>query len=139
MVTRRREVTNAPLPSRFPEGWYFVATRKAVLKAKLMQKTWMGENNIVWSYENKRVCVAEAVCPHLVSDLGPAAEMLHTDGRLIYPFHGYEFNATGQCVATPIAPPPKTARLRVFETQEVLGLIFDWWGIRGRAPQWSLP
>ena len=29
--------------------------------------------------------------------------------------------------------------MRVFETQEVLGLIFAWWGIGGREPQWSLP
>ena len=27
----------------------------------------------------------------------------------------------------------------MFETQEVLGMIFAWWGIGGRAPQWSLP
>ena len=36
-------------------------------------------------------------------------------------------------------PPPKTARLQVFKTQEVSGLIFAWWGIEGREPQWSLP
>ena len=29
--------------------------------------------------------------------------------------------------------------MRVFETQEVLGLVFAWWGIGGREPQWSLP
>ena len=42
-------------------------------------------------------------------------------------------------MATPFADPPKTAKLRVFETQDVLGLVFPWWGIEGRAPQWSLP
>ena len=29
--------------------------------------------------------------------------------------------------------------MRVFETQDVCGLIFAWWGIGGREPQWSLP
>ena len=29
--------------------------------------------------------------------------------------------------------------MREFETQEVCGLIFAWWGIGGREPQWSLP
>ena len=38
MSTRRRELANAPLPSPFPEGWYFVTSRQAVLKAKLIQK-----------------------------------------------------------------------------------------------------
>ena len=135
----RTEATNAPLPSPFPEGWYFVATRQAVLKAGLIQKTWMGENVVVWCDEDGRVCVAESVCPHLGSDLGPAAGGRVRDGRLVCPFHGYEFDATGQCVATPFAPPPRTAKLRVFETREVLGLIFAWWGLGGREPQWSLP
>ena len=57
--------------------------------------------------------------------------------RLSLPW--FEYDATGQCVATPFADPPKTARLRVFETMEVLDLIFAWWGTRGRKPQWSLP
>ena len=139
MATGRGEFTYAESPSPFPEGWYFVSTREAVLKARLIQKTWMGENVIVWSDESGRVCVAEAVCPHLGADLGPQAGGCVRDGRLLCPFHGYEFDATGQCVATPFAPPPRTAKLRVFETQEILGLIFAWWGMGGRAPQWMLP
>ena len=138
MATQEREFTYAPSLSPFPEGWYFVTTRKDVLKARLLQKEWMGENIIVWSDENGRICVAEAVCPHLGADLGPAAGGCVRDGRLLCPFHGYEFDTTGQCVATPFAPPPRTAKLRVFQTQEVLGLIFAWWGIDGRAPQWNL-
>ena len=40
-MTSRPRLGNAPLPSPFPEGWYFVASRQEVLKAKLIQKTWM--------------------------------------------------------------------------------------------------
>ena len=140
MSTQHRVMPeNAPLPSPFPEGWYFVTSRQALLKAKLIQKTWMGENIVIWSDENGRVCVADSFCPHPGADLGPASGGRICGGRLVYPFHGFEYDATGQCVATPYADPPKTARLRVFETREVLGLLFAWWGIRGRAPQWSLP
>ena len=73
MSTRDREFAYAPTLSPFPEGWYFVASRQAVLKAKLIQKTWMGENVVVWCDDDGRVCVAEAYCPHLGSDLGPDA------------------------------------------------------------------
>ena len=139
MSTRSRGFAYAPTLSPFPEGWYFIASRQAIQKAKLIQKTWMGENVVVWCDEDSRVCVAEAICPHLGSDLGPGAGGRICGGRLVCPFHGFEFDATGQCVATPYAEPPKTATLRVFETQEVLGLIFAWWGIEGREPQWSLP
>ena len=29
--------------------------------------------------------------------------------------------------------------MRFFETKEIAGLIFAWWGIGGRPPQWTLP
>ena len=139
MSTERRELVNTPLPSPFPEGWYFVATRQAIQKAKLLQKTWMGENIVVWCDEAGRICVAEAYCPHLGSYLGPEAGGCISGGRLVCPFHGFEYDASGQCVATPYASPPRSARLRVFETREIAGLVFAWWGIGGREPQWSLP
>ena len=139
MSTRRGKSADTPLLPPFPEGWYFVESRQTVLKARLIEKTWMGENIIAWCDENGRVCVAEAVCPHLGSDLGPEAGGRIRDGQLVCPFHGFEFDTTGQCVDTPFAAPPRSARLRVFETQEISGLIFAWWGSGGRAPQWSLP
>ncbi len=139
MPTRRREVANTPLPSPFPEGWYFIASRQEIRKARLIQKTWMGENIIVWCDENGQVCVAEAFCPHLGADLGPEAGGRVCAGRLVCPFHGFEYDATGQCVATPYADPPRTAKLQVFETKEILGMIFAWYGIEGREPQWNLP
>ncbi len=139
-MTQPRTVTRyAATLAPFPEGWYFVASRQAVLKARLMEKTWMGEKVVVWRDDDGHICVAEAVCPHLGSSLGPEAGGLVCAGRLVCPFHGFQYDATGQCVATPYAEPPRTARLRVFETQEVGGLVFAWWGIEGRKPQWNLP
>ena len=123
----------------FPEGWYFVASRKAVLKAKLIHKTWMGQKIVVWCDGEGRICVAGAVCPHLGASLGPESGGRVRDGCLVCPFHGYEFDASGECVATPYAPPPKATRLKVFQTREVLDIVFAWWGINGRAPQWVLP
>ena len=139
MTTRRRKPENITLPSPFPEGWYFIASRQALLKARIIKKTWMGENIVAWCDDHGQVCVAEAYCPHLGADLGPEAGARVCAGRLVCPFHGYEYDATGQCVATPYADPPRTARLRTFETQEVHGLVFAWWGLRGDPPRWSLP
>ena len=139
MPTQRAKLAYTQSLSPFPEGWYFVASRKEILKVKLIQKTWMGENIIVWCDENGQVCVADAYCPHLGSQLGPAAGGRVCAGRLVCPFHGFEYDATGQCVATPYADPPKTAKLKTFETREINGLIFAWWGIEGRKPQWRLP
>ncbi len=139
MAKRHFEPDKASSLLPFPEGWYFVSSREAILRAKLIQKTWMGEEIVAWCDGEGRVCVAEAVCPHLGAELGPDAGGRVRDGCLVCPFHGYEFDAGGQCVATPFAPPPKAAKLKVFEIREVLGMVFAWWGIDGRPPQWSLP
>ncbi len=139
MATQRPKLTYARSLSPFPEGWFYVECRKAILKSKLIQKTWMGEEIIVWSDENGRITVAGAYCPHLGSNLGPDAGGRVCAGRLVCPFHGYEFDATGQCVAIPFSDPPKSARLKLFPTREINGLIFAWWSVQGRKPQWHLP
>ena len=83
--------------------------------------------------------MAEAICPHLGADLGPNAGAKLNNGCIVCPFHGFEYDAQGRCVATPYAPPPRSAKLRVFKTCEIMGLIFAWYGSGGRDPQWHLP
>ena len=138
MVTPQRQLLTDQLPSPFPEGWYFVASRADIQRACLVRKVWMGEDIIGWCDDDGKICVAESHCPHLGSDLGPLAGGRVCQGRLICPFHGYEFDSSGRCVATPYADPPSSARLQVFDTQEINGLIFAWYGIDGRPPQWEL-
>ena len=123
----------------FPEGWYFVARRSTVERHRLIQRTWLGERIVVWANGKGDICVADSICPHLGSDLGPDAGGQVRNGCLVCPFHGFEFDVTGKCVATPYAPPPRNAKLKVFRTCEILGLVFAWWGSGGRAPQWELP
>ncbi|MDE2886700.1 MAG: Rieske 2Fe-2S domain-containing protein [Gemmatimonadota bacterium] len=123
----------------FPEGWYLVETRESLLREKLIEKTWMGEEIVAWCDEEGRVCVADSICPHLGSSLGPDVGGKVCNGRLVCPFHGFEFDTTGQCVATPNAPAPRAAKLKVYETREILGLVFAWFGNGGRPSHWDLP
>lgn len=139
MPTGLKELANISSLPPFPEGWYFLITRRDVEKSGLVQKTWMGENIVIWCDERGRVCVAMSVCPHMGSELGPDAGGRVADGRLVCPFHGFEYDVSGQCVATPSAAPARSATLRVFETREISGMLFAWWGIEGRRSQWQLP
>ena len=123
----------------FPEGWYFVAARRAVERSRLIQKQWLGQDIVVWCDEGGTICVARSVCPHLGSSLGPAAGGRVREGRLVCPFHGFTYDASGACVATPFAPPPGATRLDVFATREICGLVFAWRGLDGRPPRWDLP
>ena len=138
-MTEFFEPDAAPALHPFPEGWYFVASRAALARRKLIGKTWLGRRIVAWCDGDGRLCVAGAACPHLGSDLGPETGGRVRDGRLVCPFHGYEYDATGQCVATPYAPPPRSARLDLLATREFEGLVFAWHGIGGRAPRWELP
>lgn len=139
MQVTQAESTNSPLLFPFPEGWYFVASRQSIVKKKLIQKTWLGQEIVAWCDAEGQICVAESVCPHLGSELGPEAGGKVRNGRLVCPFHGFEYDAGGQCVATPFAPAPRSAKLKVFETRELLGLVFAWWGNHGLSSSWSLP
>ena len=132
-------VGGEPALHPFPEGWYFVADRRSIAKQKLIQKKWLGQDIVVWCDDEGAICVARSVCPHLGSSLGPDVGGRVRDGLLVCPFHGFAYNAAGTCVATPFAEPPKSAKLNVFETRDILGLVFAWWGIDGRPPQWNLP
>lgn len=116
-----------------------MASRKEILEKKLIEKTWMGEKIVAWCDGEGHICVADAYCPHLGADLGPESGGIVRDGCLVCPFHGFEFDVGGKCVSTPFAPPPKTARLKLFESREINGIVFAWWGIDGRPSQWSLP
>ena len=133
---QRRDAHSLP---PFPEGWYFIASRETIEKERLFQKTWLGEEIVVWCDKDGRVCVAEGTCPHLGSSLGPEAGGRVHDGCLVCPFHGFAYDVAGRCIATPHAPVPKSARLKVYETREILGLVFAWSGGGGRSPQWDLP
>ena len=45
MTNGRSVPEDAPLPSPFPEGWYFIATRQEIEKAKLFHKGVDGREN----------------------------------------------------------------------------------------------
>ena len=129
---------NPPLHP-FPEGWYFVASRGDLGSEQPMHRAWMGQEIVVWADERGRVCVADAVCPHLGSSLAADVGARVRDGRLVCPFHGFEYDTAGRCVAAPYAAPPESARLHRYATCEIAGMVFGWWGARGRPPQWQLP
>ena len=126
-------------PGRYPEGWYLVEIGSNLAPGGLLQKEWMGKQIVVWRDTAGSVCASEAFCPHLGAHLGPASGGRVRDGRLVCPFHGFEYDVAGRCVATPNAPPPRTARLGVYRTREINGLIFAWWSSVGNSPGWELP
>lgn len=139
MIAELQQGANVSSLPPFPEGWFFIATRADVQKAGLIQRTWMGDEIVIWADPVGQICIARSVCPHLGSDLGPEAGAKVVGGRLVCPFHGFEFETSGQCVATPSGAPARSANLDILEVREIEGLIFGWRGLGGRPSQWQLP
>jgi nitrite reductase/ring-hydroxylating ferredoxin subunit len=108
----------------------------------------MGTEAVLYRTASGQVRLAEAYCPHLGAHIGLGGAVR---GELIQcPFHGLGFGPDGQCVSSPDGRPPRTARLRMFDTREVDGVIVayhdpggqpaEWW-IESRAPagRWPAP
>ena len=91
---------------------------------KLVARQWMGQEVVGWRDDTGRICVANAFCPHLGAKLAPETGGTVRDGRLVCPFHGFTYDTTGACVATPYGSPrfyPDDADAHPGETGRVSG------------------
>ena len=130
--------TRCGLPP-FPDGWFLVELSKNLPPGKLISRRWLGERIVAWRDPGGGLCVARAVCPHMGASLCPETGGRLAGGNLVCPFHGFEFDSSGACAATPNAPPPPACRLHAYAVQEVNGFIFAYRDHAGRPPDWRLP
>ena len=123
----------------YPEGWYVVAESRELARGELKERTWLGRSIVYWRDLDGDVCVADGVCPHLGSHLGPSAGGRLEDGNLVCPFHGFEYDVSGTCVWARDVKPPRSAQLSRFAVTETCGLIFAFAGHDADRPRWRTP
>jgi len=108
--------------------WYVVLESKEV-RDRPIGVTRMGEKLVFWRDTDQKVRCAFDRCPHRGVRL--SLGKVH-DGHLQCPFHGFEYDATGQCVLIPAegrnSQPPAAMRLHSYPTHEAHGFIWIWWG-----------
>jgi phenylpropionate dioxygenase-like ring-hydroxylating dioxygenase large terminal subunit len=137
----------APLPGvgggRFPfpglpTGWYAVATGREVPAGRVVARRYFGRELVIWRTRSGALRVSGAFCPHLGAHLGRAGRV---EGELLRcGFHGFRFDGSGRCVATPGGgEPPARARLALWEAREQDGLVLVWFDPLSRAPAWEVP
>jgi len=108
--------------------WYVVLDSKQVRDKPVGVKR-LGEKLVFWRDNKQKVRSAFDCCPHrsVQSSLGK----VHA-GHLQCPFHGFEFDSSGQCVLIPAEgrsfQPPAAMRLNSYPTHEAQGFIWIWWG-----------
>ena len=106
---------------------------------KLVGRQWLGNEMVGWRGTDGKLCIANAFCPHLGAKLTPEAGGSIRDGHLVCPFHGFTYDSSGACIATPLAAPSPACRLKVFPTEEINGFVFAYFDETGRTPDWRLP
>lgn len=108
--------------------WYVVLESREV-GARPTGVTRLGEKMIFWRDAAGAVHAATDRCPHrgVALSLGKVQH-----NHLQCPFHGFEFDSTGQCVFIPAngraGVVPAALRLNSYPTHEAHGLIWIWWG-----------
>jgi phenylpropionate dioxygenase-like ring-hydroxylating dioxygenase large terminal subunit len=128
-------VTNSsPIHPR-PTGWYAIGFSDDLRSGRVHSRVLFGERFATFRTAAGVAAVLHAVCPHLGADLSRGRVC---GERLVCPFHRFEYDREGHCVATPYAGrvPPK-ARVRALPVHERDGVVLAWWDELGRAPSWE--
>ncbi|KPL74811.1 hypothetical protein ADN00_13270 [Ornatilinea apprima] len=109
--------------------WYVVLESDEVKTGMPVGVTRLGEKMVFWrDGQGKASCMVD-VCPHLGAPLSLGKVK---DGHIACPFHGFEYDTSGQCVVLPAygsqGKIPKALRVKAYPVHEAHGLIWIWWG-----------
>jgi nitrite reductase/ring-hydroxylating ferredoxin subunit len=133
---RRYEV---PIPAEgdngvFTQNWFPLCLSSDVERGRAIGREFLGGRVVIFRGENDVVQVLSAYCAHVGADLSVGDVVGNT---IRCAFHHWQYDQNGRCVKTAIGdPPPRTACLFRFPTQEKFGFV---WAFNGAAPLWELP
>lgn len=118
-----------------PTGWYAVGFSDELVRGRVQSRQLFGQRFAVFRTHAGEPAVLHSVCPHLGADLSRGQVC---GERLVCPFHRFEYDRAGQCVATPYPGrvPPK-ARTRQLPVRERDGIVLVWWDELDRPPTWE--
>lgn len=132
-------------PYQFPRGWFMIAgSEEASTTPKAVR--FFGTDMVLYRGQSGKVHLIEAYCPHMGAHIArsPKSSIVRdgeqvTGDSIRCPFHGWRFNAEGQCDHIPYSDSiPKAACLRKWKVEEKAGTIWLWHDPEGLEPQYPL-
>jgi nitrite reductase/ring-hydroxylating ferredoxin subunit len=117
-------------------GWHPVALADGIAPATSAGTRLFGRELVVWRDDAGQSQVWEDRCPHRGMRLSFG---FVREGRLACLYHGWQFDAAGQCRRIPAHPDlrvPATIRTTVLPSVERLGMV---WAFDGPPPAAALP
>ena len=124
------------IPPVYPNSWYEVMRSEEVPIGGVKAVSMIGQQLAVFRRENGQISVVDAYCPHLGAHLGVGG--IVRGNCIECPFHSWQFDGdTGQCTKIPYAAKvPNFAKVKVWQSIEVNGIIFVWFDAEGRDPSY---
>ena len=100
--------------------------------------TIMNESIVLFRDENGKASALEGICPHRFAPLGKGAVI---GGNIQCPYHGLQFDGTGQCVHNPHGSGtiPPGSHVRSFPLEERHGALWIWMGDPEQADASNIP
>jgi 3-ketosteroid 9alpha-monooxygenase subunit A len=122
----------------FPRGWFQVGYSSELKPGEVVPLHYFGEELVLFRTERGRAQVFGAFCAHLGAHLGYGGTV--RGDCLRCPFHAWEYDESGQCVAIPYSERiPSRASVPAWVTEERSGLIMVWHDPYGAPPLWPPP
>jgi 3-ketosteroid 9alpha-monooxygenase subunit A len=134
-------------PATFPRGWFIVAEANEMDDGPVAVR-FFGQDFSLYRGESGKVVMLDAYCPHMGTHLAASkSPMIVQNGEQIEgdsircPYHGWRFNAEGQCDDIPYfdGPKPRSANIASYPVKEVMGCIMVWWDPEGGEPEYEAP
>lgn len=106
--------------------WQPVANAADLPPGRIIGYTLLNTELVVTRFTDGRLLVADTACPHKGARLTAGCIR---DGELVCPYHGWRFNAAGECLSIPslVEPNPEKlalSHLRSYAVQERYGFIW---------------
>ena len=112
-----------------PQNHWYPLFLAREIKAKPQRFERFGHPWVVCRMADGALLMARDRCPHMGASLAKGS--LH-EGELQCPFHGFCFNAEGECTRIPAlgrhGKIPKKMQLHTIPLREVQGWVWGWWG-----------
>ncbi len=82
-----------------PYGWYCVGFSGELASGAVKALKYFNEDLVLFRTKNGVAALLNAYCPHLGAHLGVGGKV--QGESIACPFHGWQFNAAGECMAVP--------------------------------------
>jgi len=111
--------------------WYIILESSEVRKGKIIGVVRLNMELVIWRQKDGSLSCLSDNCCHRGASLS-IGKLCNESERVECPFHGFQFDKTGQCKLIPangkVSVPPKTFKQKSYKVVEDSGFIHIWYG-----------